>query len=135
MRKERMRDRRTPFMKAISKTLMPVSARSLKAIECLEDNKGMTLKVAKLRAGNYMYMIPGFDLKVGVPNIYGPCFKAPQFAEKHECTQTAKRDSNSGVNTIYRYCHKVSVGNHPYLVSAVLMLAVIDQVDMNLHGS
>jgi hypothetical protein len=48
---------------------MPVGARTPKPIECLKDNKGMTLETSKFRASDDIHELLGFRFEVGVPDI------------------------------------------------------------------
>jgi len=56
----------------VSKALMPTEARSPNAIECLENDEGVSFQLTKFRTCNDVDLFLCFGLEIGITDVSGP---------------------------------------------------------------
>jgi len=66
----------------VSKVFMPTEARSPDAIECLEDDEGVSFQLIKFRACKNVDLFLSFCLKISIANVGYPDIEAIEFSKK-----------------------------------------------------
>ena len=75
---------------AIGKTLMPTEARSPEAIECLEDDEGVSFQLTKFRACNDVDLFLSFHFKISIANVYSPDIKIIELGQEDKESDAMK---------------------------------------------
>jgi len=109
---------------------MPTEARSPEAVECLEDDEGVSFQLTKFRACNDVDLFLSFCLKISIANVSGPDIKIIEFGQEDKEVDSTE-GNNSRANVVKRDLSKMSVGNKPAPVASIV-LHVKDKVNSYL---